>query len=85
MEAGNLYFKDKNYKGAELRFRDALNHKPDQPDATFRLAETLEGLGQNDEAQATYQSYLKIQPNVSYVDRARMALQRHEKKSVQKN
>src|ERR1700730_12956217 len=42
MEAGDLYFKDKNYKGAELRFREALDYKPDQPDATFRLAETLD-------------------------------------------
>jgi hypothetical protein len=84
MEAGDLYFKDRNYKGAELRFRDALDHKPDQPDATFRLAETLDGLGQNEEAQAEYQSYLKIQPSGPYADRARMAVQRFEKKFSQK-
>jgi len=84
MEAGDLYFKDKNYKGAELRFRDALDHKPDQPDATFRLAEALDGLGQKDEAQETYQLYLKIQPSGAYADRARITLQRLEKTSAQK-
>lgn len=85
MEAGALYFKDKNYKGAESRFRDALDYKPDQPDATFRLAETLDGLGKSDEAQATYQAYLRIQPNGTFVEKARIALQRLGKKSARKD
>lgn len=85
MEAGDLYFRDKNYKGAELRFRDALHYKADQPDATFRLAETLDRLSQIDEAQTTYRLYLRIQPTGPYADRARIALQRLGKKSAQKN
>ena len=85
MEAGGLYFKDKNYKGAELRFRDALDYKPDQPDATFRLAETQDRLGKSDEAQATYQAYLRIQPNGTYAEKARIALQRLGKKSARKD
>jgi TolA-binding protein len=85
MEAGELYFKGKNYKGSELRFRDALDYKPDQPDATFRLAETLDRLGKNDETQTTYQAYLRIQPNGTYGEKARIALQRLGKKSARKD
>ena len=85
MDAGGLYFKDKNYKGAELRFRDALDYKPDQPDATFRLAETLDRLGKNDEAQRTYEAYMRIQPNGTYAEKVRMALQRFGKKSARRD
>jgi Tfp pilus assembly protein PilF len=69
MEVGDL-FKDKNYKGAELRFREALARQSDQPDATFKLAESLNKLGKNDEANERYQAYLKIQPNAAYNERA---------------
>jgi len=85
MEAGGLYFKDKNYKGAESRFRDALDYKPNQPDATFRLAETLDRLSKNDEAQTMFQAYLRTQPNGTYAEKARIALQRIEKKSGPKD
>jgi tetratricopeptide (TPR) repeat protein len=70
---------------AELRFRDALNYKPDQPDATFKLAESLNRLGKNDEAKQEYQAYLKIQPDGPYAERARIALQRLAKISAGKN
>ena len=82
MEIGDFNFKDKNYKGAELRFRDALNYKPDQADATFKLAESLRMLGKNDEAR---QRYLKIEPTGPYGERARLALQRLAKMSAGKN
>jgi tetratricopeptide (TPR) repeat protein len=59
MEVGD--FKEKNYRGAELRFRDALNYKPDQPDATFKLAEALDKLGKEEEAKQNYQTYLNVQ------------------------
>jgi hypothetical protein len=41
MEIGTYYFKNKNYRGAEMRFRHALEYKPGQPEATFKLAESL--------------------------------------------
>lgn len=84
MEAGDLYFKDKNYKGAELRFRDALNYRPNEPDVTFRLAETLARESKNDEARALYEAYLKIQPGGRYAERARTALQRLRKDSARR-
>ena len=85
MEVGDFNFKGKNYRGAELRFRDALNYKPDQPDATFKLAESLDKLGKNDEAKQNYQTYLIIQPDGLYAERARIALQRLAKMPAGKN
>ena len=85
MEVGDFNFKDKNYRGAELRFRDALNYKPDDPEATFELAESLQRLGNSDEAKEGYQTYLKVQPDGPYAERARTALQRLEKNSPGKN
>jgi hypothetical protein len=38
MDIGSLAFKYKNYRGAELRFRHALEIKPGQPEPTFKLA-----------------------------------------------
>jgi hypothetical protein len=44
MEIGSYAFKY-NYRGAELRFRHALEYKPGHPDATFKLAESLNKIG----------------------------------------
>lgn len=82
MEVGDFSFKNKNYGGAELRFRDALNYKPHDPEATFKLAESLQRLGKNDEAGEGYEAYLKIQPAGVYAERARTALQRLKTNSV---
>lgn len=85
MEIGSYAFKYKNYRGAELRFRDALKYKPGHPDATFKLAESLNKLGKNEEAKQAYQAYLESQPNGTYADRARGALERLSKVSASKN
>jgi Tetratricopeptide repeat len=85
MEIGTYAFKYKNYRGAELRFRHALEYKPGQPDATFKLAESLDKLGKSDEAKQEYQAYLGSQPNGSHADRARAALERLSKVSASKN
>ena len=62
LSRGDFNVKDRNYRGAELRFRDALTYKPDSPDATFKLAQSLDGLGKNDAAKNGYQNYLAMQP-----------------------
>ena len=77
IDVGDFYLtQKKNYKGAELRFRDALEHKPNDPTATFRLAQSLEGLRQADEARDDYAAYLKLAPNGLFVDQAKKALER---------
>jgi hypothetical protein len=85
MEIGDFHWKDKNYRGAELRFRDALHHKPDQPDATFKLAESLNQLEKNAEAKQMYEAYLSIQPGGPYAERARIALEHLAKLPPRKN
>ena len=83
MEVGDFYLNEKrNYMGAALRFRDALEHKPNDPLATFRLAQSLEGLSQFDEARKTYESYLKLDPNGRLVDQANKALERLQSKTA---
>jgi len=85
MEVGVQEFKEKNYGGAQLRFRLALEIEPGQPEATFKLAEALEKLGNGEdatgrmrleEAKQVYQEYIAAQPNGQYAERARQAIER---------
>jgi len=62
IEVGDFYFKRKNYKAAEDRYREALVYKQNDALATFRLAVCLEKLDRPDEARAEYENYLKILP-----------------------
>jgi tetratricopeptide (TPR) repeat protein len=75
-DAGEIYFRDKNYRGSESRFREALRYEPADPVATFELAESLEKLGKRDEARDVYQTYLKILPNGPSAADAKKALKR---------
>ena len=85
MEIGTYNFRNKSYRGAEMRFRHALDYKPGDPEATFKLAESLDKLGQGDEAKQEYQAYLENQPQGPHAERARAALQRLSKLSAGKN
>ena len=76
IEVGNLYKKQGNYRAAISRYRDALDYKPNDAEATFRMAESLEKLGEVEDSAAYYQSYLKILPRGDYAAAAREALAR---------
>lgn len=80
IEVGEFYMKRKNYRAAEDRFREALEYKPGDAVATYRLAEALDGLGQYPEAIKNYQEYLKIPSNEKFAPDAKKALARLEKK-----
>jgi tetratricopeptide (TPR) repeat protein len=75
-EVGGTYFKGRNYKAAESRFREALEYKPDHPEATYKLAVSVDKLGKTDEAQTLYETYLKLSPSGPYADKARKALRK---------
>ena len=75
-DAGEIYYRDKNYRGSESRFREALRYEPADPVATFELAESLEKLGKRDEARDVYQTYLIILPNGPSAVEAKKALKR---------
>jgi tetratricopeptide (TPR) repeat protein len=76
IEVGDFYFKRKNYRAAEERYREALHFKDDDAIATIRLAVCLDKLGVMDDALAEYQSYLKILPHGPEADQAQKAIDR---------
>jgi len=83
MEAGDLYFKEKNFRGAELRYLDALNNHPEDSAAIFKLAQTEDRLGKIDDARELFQTYLDRFPNHGPTTaQAKKTLQRYESMST---
>lgn len=76
VEVGDFYFKRKNYRAAEDRYREALRYKDNDAVATIRLAVCLEKLGILDGARAEYESYLKILPHGPEAQEAQRGLER---------
>src|SRR6266852_1725434 len=76
VEVGDCYFKRKNYRAAEDRYREALRYKDNDAVATIRLAICLEKLGIFDDARAEYESYLKILPHGPEAVEAQKAIDR---------
>jgi hypothetical protein len=76
MDVGDFYLERRNNAGAMMRFRDALEHKPNDPLATFKLAQSLEGLRLADEARESYAAYLKLEPKGRFAGEAKKALER---------
>jgi Flp pilus assembly protein TadD len=76
VEVGDFYFKRKNYRAAEDRYREALRYKDNDAVATIRLGECLEKLGIWDDARAEYESYLKILPHGPQAPEAQKAIDR---------
>ena len=81
VEIGDFYFKVKqNYHAAISRYREALEYKPHDAEATFKLAEVLNKTGDKAGAVENYQAYLKILPDGPYAKRAHEALEQLKKK-----
>lgn len=76
VEVGDYYFKRKNYRAAEDRYREALRYKDNDALATIRLAICLEKLGILDDARAEYESYLKILPHGPQALEAQKSIER---------
>jgi tetratricopeptide (TPR) repeat protein len=76
IEVGDFYFKRKNYRAAEDRYREALVYKNNDAMATFRLAVCLEKMDQLSEAQKEYENYLKILPYGPQAADAKKAIDR---------
>jgi tetratricopeptide (TPR) repeat protein len=76
VEVGDFYFKRKNYKAAEERYREALGYKENDALATIRLATCLEKLNLPDDARQEYESYLKILPRGPESEQAQKAIDR---------
>ncbi len=76
VEVGDFYFKRKNYRAAEDRYREALYYKDNDAIATYRLAICLEKLDQPDGAREQYENYLKILPNGQEAEEAKKSIER---------
>jgi tetratricopeptide (TPR) repeat protein len=76
IEVGDFYFKRKNYRAAEDRYREALLYKDNDAIATYRLAICLEKMDRPDEAIAEFESYLQILPHGPQAGDARKTIDR---------
>jgi Flp pilus assembly protein TadD len=76
IEVGDFYFRDKNYKAAISRYREALAYKPKDAEATYKLALALEKAGQPVEAAQFYSDYFKIISNGPRAIEAKKGLER---------
>ena len=74
VEVGDFYYKQENYRAAISRYREALEYKPRDAEATFRLAEALSKTGDVAGAKENYEAYLKILPHGPYAKKAKEAL-----------
>ena len=78
IEVGDYYFKEKNYRAAESRYREALEWKPGDALATYKMGEVMEKIGNLVQARQNYQAYLKILPDGPLSKDAKKALSRIE-------
>jgi Flp pilus assembly protein TadD len=76
IEVGDFYFKQKNYRAAESRYREALEWKPNDAIATFKLANALEKEGNQPEAEKFYNNYLQIFPDGPSAEECKTAIAR---------
>jgi tetratricopeptide (TPR) repeat protein len=76
VEVGDYHFKRKNYRAAVSRYRGALSWKPDDAEATYKLALSEEKLGDLAAARQDYESYLRILPHGPYAEDSKKAIAR---------
>ena len=79
IEIGDYYFNHKNYRAAESRYREALEWKPGDAIATYKLGEVMEKEGNLTQARQNFQAYLKILPEGPLAEKAKKALERIDK------
>ncbi len=72
---GNVRFHQAHFAEAAGVFRRLLELAPAHRQATFGLARALQQAGQRDEAIAAWRAYLRLDPESSWADTARRALQ----------
>lgn len=85
VEVGDFYFKRENYSAAISRYREALEYKPHDAEATYKLAEVLNKTGDVAGATENYEAYLKILPNGPYAKKAKEDLQKLKEKTAAEN
>ncbi len=79
VDVGDFNFGNKNYRGAEMRYRSALERLPGEPVATLHLARVLEKLGNKADAYDQYKIFLEWSPTGKDAEEANAALVRLQK------
>jgi tetratricopeptide (TPR) repeat protein len=74
IEVGYYYLREKNYVAAESRLKEAVEIKPDSPQALIGLAQAQQKLGKRNDARQNYEAYLKLNPNGPDAEKVRNAL-----------
>jgi len=76
IEVGDYYFKRGNYRGALMRYQDALEYQPNFPAAVFRLAATYEKMKQPKSAARYVVLYLRLAPEGEHAAEAKVMQER---------
>jgi len=74
LKVGKYYMDTGNSMGAYLRFKDAVDIDPENPEAHFYLAEAASKLNKHDEAISNYQICLNLDPDGDHDKASRKAL-----------
>jgi tetratricopeptide (TPR) repeat protein len=62
VEVGDYYFADKNYRGALLRYREAVEQKPGDAAIHLRIGRAYEKLNESERAYLAYDAAVKLDP-----------------------
>ena len=76
VDVGDFNFAEKNYKGAWLRYSDALEEKPGDAAIHVRLGRVLERLGQLPQAMEQYKAAQELAGPAKWSDEAKAAVLR---------
>lgn len=76
IEVGDFYYKQENYPAAISRYQEALEFKPSDAEATFKLAQAQDKNKDLAQAAENYRAYLKILPNGPYAKQAKKQLEK---------
>jgi Flp pilus assembly protein TadD len=79
VEVGDFYYKAENYRAALSRYREALEYKPHDAVATFKLAQALEKTKDFEQARSRYEEYLAILKDGPSAGEAKKAIERLKK------
>ena len=71
LEVGAYYEKQGNYRGALMRYQDALEYMPNNPPATFHLAQIYDKLKQPQMAARYLVLYRRLAPKGEFEDEAK--------------
>ena len=74
IEVGYYYLREKNYLAAESRLKEAVEIRPDSPEALIGLAQAQQKLGKRNDARQNYEAYLKLNPNGPDAEKVKNAL-----------